>query len=237
MLQQTQVERVVPKYKAFLKRFPNIVSLSEAPLADVLALWSGLGYNRRALYVQRAAKAIVEEYGGTFPKDPEILEKLPGIGPYTARAIATFSYDAPYIFIETNIRRVYIHFFFAKASKNKPIHDKELMPIIERACPAKPGRSRDWYWALMDYGSRLGSTIQNPNRRSAHYTKQSTFKGSVRELRGAFLRACAEKPVPKKVLFSSSITNDRARAEQALSGLIKDGILDLDRRGYVRIKK
>ncbi len=232
MLQQTQVERVVPKYRAFLKRFPNIVSLSEASLTDVLALWSGLGYNRRALYLQRAAKAIMADHGGKFPKDAETLETLPGIGPYTARAVATFSHDSSYVFIETNIRRVFIHTFFPRS---KMVSDAKLLPLIKAAMP--PGQSpRAWYWALMDYGSHLKGKFPNPNRQSAHYVKQSVFKGSVRELRGEFLRVSAAGAISEKKLLAPYSGADSARAENALSGLIKDGILRLDKRGYVTIK-
>ncbi len=231
MLQQTQVDRVVPKYKAFLKQFPTLKSLAKAPLNQVLLAWSGLGYNRRALYLQKAAQALIEGYKGRFPKDAETLETLPGIGPYTARAVATFSYDTPYVFIETNIRRVFIHEFFS--SKNE-VSDKDIIPLIEKTLP-KNKSVREWYWALMDYGSFLKSTTKNPNQRSAHYVKQSKFKGSVRELRGGFLRVCGKGIISKQKLLASYKKEDLERAEKALSGLIKDGILDLDSRGYVKI--
>lgn len=233
MLQQTQVERVVPKYRAFLKRFPNIVSLARAPLADVLALWSGLGYNRRALYLKRAGEAIIALHKGVFPKDAETLETLPGIGPYTARAVATFSHDASYIFIETNIRRVFIHTFF---EDKKNIPDSELIPCIRATLP-KGTSPREWYWALMDYGSHLKKTVPNPNKRSAHYLKQSTFRGSVRELRGEFVRICTQKAVSKRTLLAPYMKTDEARARKALDGLVSDGILDVDTRGYVKIAK
>ena len=233
MLQQTQVERVVPKYKAFLKRFPDVVSLAEAPLGDVLALWSGLGYNRRALYLQKTAKAIVAEHGGKFPKDAETLEKLPGIGPYTARAVATFSHDAPYIFIETNIRRVFIHAFFPEAQK---VADEKLFPLIAGALPKKAS-PREWYWALMDYGAHLKKIVQNPNQRSAHYSKQSKFEGSVRQLRGEFLRTLSNGPVLEKMLLLPYKKEDRIRAQKALQGLVKDGMIEIDTRGYGKITK
>ncbi len=274
MLQQTQVDRVIPKYKAFLKQFPTLKALAKAPLNQVLLAWSGLGYNRRALYLQRAAQALTEGYKGRFPKDAETLETLPGIGPYTARAVATFSNDIPYkigltkldavrgenrilhggvldirrvqngvfnnemrhfrkpyIFIETNIRRVFIHEFFPN---KKEVSDKDIIPLIEKSLP-KNKSVREWYWALMDYGSFLKSTTKNPNQRSAHYVKQSKFKGSVRELRGEFLRVCGKGAISKQKLLASYKKEDLERAEKALSGLIKDGILDLDSRGYVKI--
>lgn len=231
MLQQTQVDRVIPKYKAFLKRFPSARALARAPLSDVLSEWSGLGYNRRALYLQRTAQAIVSDFKGIFPKDAETLETLPGIGSYTARAVATFSYDAPYIFIETNIRRVFIHEFFPKAKK---VDDKKLLPLVESALP-KNKKYKEWYWALMDYGSHLKSSVKNPNQRSAHYVKQSKFEGSVRQLRGEFLRTCGKGKMLKTALLASCAKTDADRAERALAGLVRDGILDVDRRGYVKI--
>ena len=233
MLQQTQVDRVVPKYAAFLQRFPNIVSLSAAPLGDVLALWSGLGYNRRALYLKRAAETVVSEYGGKFPKDAETLETLPGVGPYTARAVATFSADAPYIFIETNIRAVFLHAFFSGAAD---VPDSSLMPYIEQAMP-KDGRNREWYWALMDYGAYIKKTVPNPSRKSRHHAKQSKFEGSLRQIRGALLKACTEKGrISKKALFKGYTKEDTARAECALESLVAEGFLTLD-KGYVKIGK
>ena len=234
MLQQTQVDRVVPKYVAFLEHFPNVASLASGSTADVLKLWSGLGYNRRALYLKRAAEAVVSEYGGKFPKTAEALQALPGVGPYTARAVATFSHDEPYIFIETNIRAVFLHEFFPEASG---ISDAELMTLIEKALP-KDGRFREWYWALMDYGAYLKKAFPNPSKRSKHHALQSKFEGSLRQVRGAFLKACTEKgKVSQKELFALFPKKDASRAQKALAGLIADGFVTLDVTGYVKIKK
>ena len=167
MLQQTQVERVVPKYSAFLARFPDAASLAPGSIAEVLTLWSGLGYNRRALFLKRAAEAVVSSLGGKFPKDADALQKLPGVGPYTASAFATSSYNQPYIFIETNIRAVFLHEFFPEAGD---ISDAELMPLIEKALP-KDERFREWYWALMDYGAYLKKAFPTPSQRSKHHAK------------------------------------------------------------------
>jgi A/G-specific adenine glycosylase len=232
MLQQTQVDRVVPKYTAFLKQFPTVQALAKAPLQELLLAWSGLGYNRRVLYLQRGAQAVVGDFKGVFPKDPEVLETLPGVGPYTARAVATFSFDAPYVFIETNIRRVFIHAFFPRDGK---VSDAELIPYIEASLPTRKS-AKEWYWALMDYGSYLKSTIKNPNQRSVHYTKQSMFKGSVRELRGVFLHKCTQGSVSKKELFKPYI-KDIERAEKALAGLVRDGLVTIDSKGYVKIRE
>lgn len=221
MLQQTQVDRVVPKYKAFLKLFPTIEALAGAPLSEVLLGWSGLGYNRRALYLKRAALAVVSEHGGKFPKEAAVLEDLPGVGPYTARAVMAFAYNASDVFIETNIRRVFIHEFFPKSKK---VTDAKLLPIIERTLDH--ARPREWYWALMDYGAHIKTEVTNPNRHSAGYTKQSKFEGSVRQLRGAILRECSTGGIfSRKKLLSSYAAKDRLRAERALAGLIKDGLL------------
>lgn len=112
MLQQTQTARVVPKYEAWLLRFPTVQSVADATLSDVLSLWSGLGYNRRAKFLYEACKTIRAEHGGALPRDAERLDALPGIGAYTARAIAAFAFNAAEVFIETNIRSAFIHFFF-----------------------------------------------------------------------------------------------------------------------------
>lgn len=233
MLQQTQVDRVVPKYKAFLERFPDVRSLAAGSTAEVLRLWSGLGYNRRALFLKRAAEAVVGDFGGAFPKDVETLRKLPGVGPYTAAAVATFSYGHTYVFIETNIRAVFLHEFFPEKSQ---VSDKALMPLIEDALP-EGGCSREWYWALMDYGAYLKKTFPNPSKRSKHHSVQSKFKGSLREVRGAFLRVCTEKKrVPKEELLAL-FKEDRPRADKALLGLVKDGFVAVDAKGYVKLKK
>jgi len=188
MLQQTQVSRVAAKYKEFIKTFPNLPTLAKASPAAILAVWSGLGYNRRALYLKRAAEMAVAEYGGKLPKNHEQLVLLPGVGKNTAGAILAYAYNLPAIFIETNIRRTYIHHFFPG---QKNISDAQLMPVIEETLDAK--NPRKWYWALMDYGSFLGTVVENPNRQSKQYAKQSKFEGSLRQLRGKILKYLLEK--------------------------------------------
>ena len=234
MLQQTQVDRVIPKYKAFLKKFPTVRSLARAPLAEVLSAWNGLGYNRRALFLKRAAERLVSVYDGQVPKDVSMLETLPGVGPYTARAIETFSYNAPYIFVETNIRSVFISEFFSKAKK---VSDKRLLPLIEASLDMK--RPRDWYYALMDYGVFVKKTKSNPGRISARYAKQSKFKGSLREMRGAILRQClAGVQLRQNDILGGSATKDgRALAKSGFESLVREGFLDIDSKGYVKIKK
>lgn len=184
MLQQTQTERVVPKYLAWMQEFPTAQALAAASFPQVLAAWSGLGYNRRAGYLQEACRQVVEEWGGHFPRTAGELEKLRGVGPYTARAVATFAFGQPEVFIETNIRSVYLFFFFPDQEK---VADSQLMPLIQ-ATVYQPD-PRIWYYALMDYGSRLKRSTANPNRRSRHYSRQSKFQGSLRQARGAIVRS------------------------------------------------
>ena len=184
MLQQTQTERVVPKYLAWLETFPTAADLAAAPFPQVLAAWSGLGYNRRAGYLQSACRQVVEEWGGAFPRTAGELETLPGVGPYTARAVATFAFGQPEVFIETNIRSVYLFFFF---SDPKKVSDSPLMPLIQATVYHQDPRR--WYYALMDYGARLKKSTANPNRQSRHYSRQSRFEGSLRQARGAIVRS------------------------------------------------
>ncbi len=186
MLQQTQVSRVIPKYQAFLGRFPTIGSLAAANLGEVLKVWSGLGYNRRAKYLHEAAKTLVSK---DTPWKFEDLVACKGIGANTAAAVMVYAYNQPRVFIETNIRTVYLHHFFAGKTA---VSDKLLLPLIERSLDtAKP---REWYWALMDYGTYLKSNVGNAARRSQHYTKQSVFQGSRRQVRGQILRLLTQAP-------------------------------------------
>ncbi len=187
MLQQTQVARVIPKYKNFIKLFPSFKSLSQVPLSKVLGEWQGLGYNRRAKFLHETAKIITKEYKGKFPKEVREIEELPGIGLYTARAISTFAFNNPEVFIETNIRTVFTHFYRGPTSA-KSVDDKELMPLIERDLKKSKMEPRDFYAALMDYGSYLKASGVRINNKSKHYIKQSKFEGSTRQKRAAALR-------------------------------------------------
>ncbi len=188
MLQQTQTERVVPKYTAWLQAFPSAAVLARSSLADVLSLWNGLGYNRRARFLQEACRIVAGQMDGIFPDDPDKLDALPGIGPYTARAVTTFAYGKSEVFIETNIRSVFIFFFFRGSDK---VHDRDILPLVEQTLYREDPRS--WYYALMDYGAELKKKVSNPNRKSRHYSRQSKFEGSLRQARGAVLRVLAEE--------------------------------------------
>jgi A/G-specific adenine glycosylase len=186
MLQQTQVPRVALSYSRFVKKFPTVRALAKAPLSAVLAAWSGLGYNRRAVYLKRAAERIVREHGGRVPAEAEQLRALPGVGRNTAAAICVYAFDRPAVFIETNIRRAFIHHFFPR---RRQVSDDEILPLVAAVLPRRDIRA--WYYALMDYGTHLAAALPkrgNPNRRSRHYARQAKFEGSARQLRGAVLR-------------------------------------------------
>ena len=220
MLQQTQVERVLVKYPEFLNSFPDLQALAEAPLAKVLRLWQGLGYNRRAISLRKLADIIVREYQGKLPMDPEVLVRLPGIGRYSASAIYTFAANKPICLIETNIRRVFIHFFFGD---REGIRDDELIPLIEKTMDCK--NPREWYYALMDYGVKLKKEVPNPNRRSAHYTRQSRFKGSDRQLRGIVLKILLHAPGMTKAAIKKRLPAVPDRCDQILDDLLKEGFI------------
>ncbi len=183
MLQQTQTERVVGKYEKFIARFPSFSTLADASLQSVFKAWQGLGYNRRAVSLKETAVRVIEEHDGILPKDLNALMKLPGIGRSTAGAILAFAYGIPVAFIETNIRRVFIHFFF---SEREDVKDSEILPLVEQTLDRE--NPRDWYYALMDYGAMLKTKLPNPNRKSAHYTRQAPFEGSNRQIRGMILK-------------------------------------------------
>lgn len=222
MLQQTQVSRVVPKYTAFLKKFPTVQKLADAPLRDVLALWSGLGYNRRGLNLQKAARTAVNVHGGALPAQFNELLELPGIGPYTAAAVCVFAYSQPQVMIETNIRAVFINEFLPGRKK---VRDEELLLLIKKTLPKE--NPREWYWALMDYGTHLKATMPNPSRRSKHHAKQSTFAGSDRQLRGEVLRRLLKgDKVPESSLLK--LDADAVRMHRILDGLVAEGLVMRD---------
>ncbi len=229
MLQQTQVERVVGKYEEFLKAFPDLNALAESGLADVLSLWQGLGYNRRAKALRETARLVVGEHGGRLPESLPTLLSLPGVGQSTAGAVTVFAFGRPAVFLETNIRRVFLAFFF---SDRRQVSDREISPSVERTLDAAD--PREWYYALMDYGTMLKKELPNPNRRSAHYRKQSPFEGSDRQTRSRILKALLRGAplVEKEVVEESGL--DRRRVERILEGMHREGLI-LRRRGRLSI--
>ena len=226
MLQQTQTLRVVPKYDEWMRTFPTAQALADAPLSEVLSHWVGLGYNRRAVFLQKACKAVCEKNGGIFPRTQEELLSLPGIGPYTAGAVSTFAFNQPNIFIETNIRSVFIHFFFSDTvltEEGKKIDDKEIAPLVEQTLDRK--NPREWYYALMDYGADLKKKVMNPSRKSRHYAKQSRFEGSLRQARGAILRQLSQNSCATLNQISLYEKVDIARLERAAERLVAEKLI------------
>jgi A/G-specific adenine glycosylase len=220
MLQQTQVERVLEKYDVFIRAFPDFHALAQASLQEILGVWQGLGYNRRAIALKRTAEIVVALYNSTLPSQPDTLMKLPGIGNYTASAIAAFAFEQPTIFIETNIRTVFIHFFFHNQSE---IRDSEILPLIEQTLDTT--RPRTWYSALMDYGVMLKQQHLNPSRKSAHYHKQTPFKGSSRELRGRILRALTRETSLSEREFMQTFKMEPKKLESVLIQLQEEGFI------------
>ena len=227
MLQQTQVDRVVPKYEAFLNRFPDPFALAATEFADVLTIWQGLGYNRRALALKRAAEQIVTRFDGVVPAARAGLESLPGIGPYTAGAILAFAHDAPEIFIETNIRSVYIHHFLHDRTD---VHDRELLPLV--AATLDRSRPRAWYTALMDYGVVLKREHPNPSRKSAHHLRQSPFEGSNRQLRSALLKALLARPGLSAEQLIDEVTVSPEKIAKNLIKMEKEGLIVCRKEKY-----
>ena len=215
MLQQTQVSRVRDFYSRWLARFPDWRMLAGASPADVIKQWQGLGYNRRALWILEGARRVVNDLGGNLPETVAELQALPGIGPNTAASIYVFAYDRPATFIETNIRRVFLHEFFPG---EESVPDSRLVPLI--AAATDQVRPREWYWALMDYGADLAKRIPNPNRKSKHYAVQSKFRGSVRQIRGEVLRQLVKGPISVDVL-----TRIDPRAQTVLENLRAEGFI------------
>lgn len=185
MLQQTQVSRVDGRWQRWLERFPDAWALADAPLADVLSEWQGMGYNSRAKRLQVCAQQVCGKHGGTLPSDYQLLVSLPGIGPATAAGIRAFAFDQPGVYLETNVRTVLIHELFPEREQ---VDDKELVPLLEELCPAASCGVRDWYYALLDYGAHLKKTLPNPGRRSKQHARQSKFEGSHRQKRAFVLR-------------------------------------------------
>lgn len=200
MLQQTQVSRVMRYWQRWMDIFPTVDALAAADTALVLETWQGLGYNRRALALKRACELCSAEFSGHLPLTVEELVKLPGIGPATAGGVVAFAYNQPALYLETNVRSVFLHELFPGC---EGVSDKELVPFIVDTCPGGPTAKcvdeqiwgpRSWYYALLDYGAHLKASGSNPSRRSAHHTRQSKFEGSHREKRSFVLKQVLAAP-------------------------------------------
>jgi A/G-specific adenine glycosylase len=223
MLQQTQVARVTVKYEAWLQVFPDIETLAKAPLSDVLTMWSGLGYNRRAKFLHQAARCIVDRHAGVVPSEMKSLIALPGVGKNTAGAILAYAHNQPIVFIETNIRTVFLHHFF---SDKEEVDDKDIIELIENAIDTE--NPREWYWALMDYGTHIKRERGNFARLSKHHVRQSRFKGSRREVRGMVLKRLIAGNGSVKVGELTRYIKDE-RLDEIVVALEKEGLIKISR--------
>lgn len=257
MLQQTQVPRVETRMPAWLDRFPTVQALAQAAPSDVLDAWQGMGYNRRALALHRAAQCVVEDWDGEFPRETHDLVALPGIGPATAQGIRSFAFDLPGVYLETNVRTVFLHHFFPDVPA---VPDRELVPLIQAACPAAPGAAADeiapfavpqddadtpraWYYALLDYGAYLKKTLPNPSRRSANYSRQSKFEGSRRQKRAHIVRMLlvARDGQPAGITVDEAVAGvnemeTAAGREPVERELVASILADLEREGFCRFE-
>ncbi|MDQ5890397.1 MAG: A/G-specific adenine glycosylase [Candidatus Dependentiae bacterium] len=237
MLQQTQTYRVEPKFEQFIAQFPTINDLASAPLVTVLFAWQGLGYNRRAKFLHKAAQEIVAIHNGHVPAEVPHLQALSGLGYATASSVAAFAYNVPTVFIETNIRAVFLHFFF---NGQDNIHDKQLMPLVTSALEGQD--PRQWYYALMDYGVMLKKTHPNPSRKSKHHVKQSRFEGSDRQIRGAIIRVLTSVSysLPYDTLVAMVCEDvGRSTSDKKLATIVRkladEGLLSVDGNDHVQI--
>lgn len=225
MLQQTQVSRVIPKFGAFIEAFPTIEDLAKASLGQVLTHWSGLGYNRRAKFLWQAARMVTDDFAGTIPATKVELTRLPGVGENTAGALLTYAFNVPAVFIETNIRTVYLHHFFTNCDS---VADTELRDIVAKTL--NTNNPRQWYWALMDYGAWLKTRKLGPITASKHYTKQPKLVGSLREMRGWILKELGQGSRTHKKLSDKWGTD--IRLNQALDSLSAEGLIEHAPEGW-----
>ena len=229
MLQQTQVSRVIPKYLEFLQEFPTVEDLASSGTKKLLTVWSGLGYNRRAIWLREAATEIIKL--GSFPTEVDELRKLKGIGPYTSRSILIFAFNKDLATVDTNIRRIFIALGFAKEDSS----EKELQEIADALL--LKGRSSDWHNALMDYGSAVltsSSTGIEPT------SKQPRFDGSTRQLRGHIVRILTQSEAFSMEEINSQLSNGDITSEELnkiLSLLIQDNLIEQTDSGEFRISE
>jgi A/G-specific adenine glycosylase len=232
MLQQTQTARVVPKFENWMQKFSNFQTLANASQHQVLSAWQGLGYNRRGLALHASAKKIIQDFSGQLPSDPKILQTLPGIGPNTAGSICAFAFNLPVVFIETNIRTVFLHEFF---SGQENISDQQLLPFIAQSVDHQ--NPRDWYYGLMDYGVYLKKELKASNKNSKHYTRQSKFIGSRRQVRGAIIRILTKlHTVSSDELFElvvQELPNNQHDISKIIDQLLVEKLLKKDKNQLI----
>ncbi len=219
MLQQTQTARVISKYNEFVSAFPDVPTLASAPLRDVLLVWQGLGYNRRALALHRTAQQVMVELDGQLPSDPEVLQRFPGIGSYTAAAIAAIAFNKPTVFIETNIRTVFLHYFFERPEK---ITDSDILSLVKATLEKE--NPREWYYALFDYGAMLKRERKAITRVTQR--RQNPFRGSNREIRGRILRVLLTHESITTQELVKLLNQNSERVRQILAQLQKEGLIE-----------
>lgn len=238
MLQQTQVVRVMDYWPRFMRRFPTIDALAAAASYDVLALWQGLGYNRRALGLKRTADVCAAQWQGRLPSTVDELVRLPGVGPATAAGVVAFAYNEPAVYVETNVRTVFLHELFPE---REGVTDKELAPYVRDAggAAARVGVSpRVWNYALLDYGAHLKARHPNPSRRSAHYARQGAFAGSHREKRSYVLQCVLARPegIERVEVKSALDEHERQSGRDGLDDEAFEAIVDeLRAEGFFRL--
>ncbi len=228
MLQQTQVSRGLPKYLEFLKAFPTAQSLADAKTSSVLLLWKGMGYNRRALYLQKTARTITSVYQGVFPKTEQQLTALSGVGTYTARAIMVFAFQTDIAMVDTNIRQIITHFFF----HDTPQPEKTIQAVADQLVPK--GKSWEWHQALMDYGAL---ELERNGKRSVK-KKSKPFRETNRYFRGRLLDLVMEKNRNEKDLMQEMVKKfgkDGGFMEGILKGMIKDGLIVRNKTGIISL--
>ncbi|MGI8912878.1 MAG: A/G-specific adenine glycosylase [Chloroflexota bacterium] len=258
MLQQTQAERVAPRFAAFLRQFPGFAALAAAPTADVLRAWSGLGYNQRALRLQQIARAVVTQHGGGLPSGAAALRRLPGIGPYTAAAVACFAFGAQVATVDTNIRRV-LQRLVAGGDADQALTERQVWLLAEQALPV--GQAADWNQALMDLGAAVctarapacprcpvahlcrfrqegrSDETRRPVVRWGGAGARRPFVGSSRYYRGRVLRVLTALAPGEDVPLSALgrqvkegyATYDAGWLESVLTQLERDGLVALER--------
>ena len=228
MLQQTQVSRGLPKYIEFLEVFPTVEKLAGAKTSSVLRIWKGMGYNRRALYLQNTAKKVVLDYNGIFPNTEQQLTTLSGVGKYTARAIMVFAFAIDIAVVDTNIRQIITHFFFDDA----PQPEKSIQEVADQLMPK--GKAWEWHQALMDYGA---IALERNEKRSIK-KKSKPFKETNRYFRGRLLDLVYEKQWKEADLMSEMVKKfgkDKEFMEEIINGMSKDGLIVCSKTGIISL--